>query len=549
VALICDHSGQIKEVIRNDFEGSLRLSEGQVLSEIVDSGSRTKTKSFLTAIATNKVVMDCELDLPFAESVRTFHFMGSMSAGDHLVIAASSRGALYDIYEEITKTTDAHPHDADMVAEVRLGVGATEGDQSNSAYNELSRLNNELANLQRILVVKDRELELLNEQKNRYLGMAAHDLRNPLSVIATYSTFLLDEAAQALDAEQQKFVTSIRSSSDFMLNLINDLLDVSTIESGELELKRKSIDLVALVEQNAQLNGVLAQKKGIEIEFRADENLPEVELDPRKLEQVVNILFSNAIKYSRSKSRIRVSVARGKQGLVVAVADEGPGIPPKETGSLFEAITTTSTDGEKNTGLGLMIARKIIDGHGGRIWVESEVGRGSTFSVSLPLTIPDAAGAERSGGTAAAEDGSTSTTGTEAPRPAEDLAEPAPEAPPAMKILLAEDDRVNRTMTLHVLKRLGYAADVAVTGVEVLRNLEEQAYDVVLMDLHMPEMDGFEATRQIREKWSEEQRPTIVALTASDSKEDMELCWRAGMDAFLTKPVKMQDLRAVLGIG
>jgi len=261
-------------------------------------------------------------------------------------------------------------------------------ERDSALYDELSRLNNELVAMQRELAKKNVELEQLNALKNQFLGIAAHDLRNPLSVIMSYSEFLKEDAGAVLNDEQREFLDIIRASSRFMLNLVNNLLDVAQIEAGQLRLDLQPLDLVALIRHNIMLNRVLAAKKQIEIELM-DEPLPLLLLDASKIEQVLNNLLSNAIKFSPPRTTIRVRVARADDQILLAVQDQGPGIPPNELDKLFKPFQRTSvksTAGEKGTGLGLSIVKKIVEGHHGKIWVESQVGQGTTFFVALPLS-------------------------------------------------------------------------------------------------------------------------------------------------------------------
>ncbi|HEV2844430.1 MAG TPA: HAMP domain-containing sensor histidine kinase [Thermoanaerobaculia bacterium] len=261
------------------------------------------------------------------------------------------------------------------------------GERDSFYFDELSQLNNELATTQRELAKSNHDLARLNDQKNQFLGMAAHDLRNPLDVILTYSDFLLEDAAPALRAEQVKFIEAIRSSSEFMLRLVENLLDLAKIESGKLELDLERTDLVALVERNIALNRVLASRKDIGIRLHQSGEPLEMVADPVKLEQVFNNLIGNAVKFSPPGSTVDVRVTVGADAVTLSVEDRGPGVPPDELDKLFRPFERTrvrSTAGEKGTGLGLAIVKRIVEGHRGEIRVESEGGRGSTFHVSLP---------------------------------------------------------------------------------------------------------------------------------------------------------------------
>ncbi len=244
------------------------------------------------------------------------------------------------------------------------------------------------------LAKKNAELERLNELKTHFLGMAAHDLRNPLSVIMTASSFLLEDAEALSEEKRQEFLGLIKSNSEFMMRLIEDLLEFARIQSGELQLELTPVDLEKLVESNVEQNRMVSANKGIAIELRKDGGLPLVQADARRIEQVLNNLLTNAVKFSHPGTRVEVRLARDGAGVRVAVQDQGQGIPKEELGKLFKPFQKTSvrsTAGERSTGLGLAICRQIVEAHHGRIWVESEVGKGSTFSFWLPVE-PESAG-------------------------------------------------------------------------------------------------------------------------------------------------------------
>jgi signal transduction histidine kinase/CheY-like chemotaxis protein len=227
-----------------------------------------------------------------------------------------------------------------------------------------------------------------NELKNQFLGMAAHDLRNPLGVIQGYAGLLRMDVSEILEANQLEYLGTIQKTSAFMQNLVNNLLDVAKIESGNLELYLEMTDLISVIEEGVSLNRLLAETKQSQLEFDYDENIPQIRIDAAKIQQVMNNLFSNAVKYSHPQTKIEVRVTKNKNALVISVKDEGQGIPEKELGKLFQAFSRTTvkgTAGETSTGLGLLICRQIVEAHRGKIWVESEIGVGSTFYVSLPI--------------------------------------------------------------------------------------------------------------------------------------------------------------------
>ena len=232
------------------------------------------------------------------------------------------------------------------------------------------------------------QLRELNNQKNEFLGMAAHDLRNPIAVIQNSSSVLLRYLSENLSDKQKEFLKKIYDTSKFMLELLNNLLDISKIESGKLELEITRNHYPDFVSKNIEFNRFFATEKGISIDLVLSEDIPPVDCDKNKIEQVLNNLISNAIKYSHSNTMIRIEVLMENAFVVTKVIDQGQGIPENELPHVFKPFQTASTKptaGEKSTGLGLAIVKKIVEGHQGIIGVESKIGEGSTFFFKLPL--------------------------------------------------------------------------------------------------------------------------------------------------------------------
>jgi len=233
------------------------------------------------------------------------------------------------------------------------------------------------------------ELQGLNRIKDEFVGMAAHDLRSPLAVVEMYATFLLEDPQGCLTAKDREFLRVIKNQGRYMLNLINDLLDVTRIESGHLDLNVRSGDWAEFVRRNVDLNGALAARRGvaIEVDVAAAESFI-IPFDRNRMEQVLNNLIGNAVKFSPAGSRIVVRVCREGEFVRVSVIDSGPGIPAGELAALFKPFYRGSAPlppGERSTGLGLPIARRIVEAHGGKIGVESREGHGSTFWFTIPV--------------------------------------------------------------------------------------------------------------------------------------------------------------------
>ena len=257
-----------------------------------------------------------------------------------------------------------------------------------SMVEEFSRLYNDLSTIQRELAKKNMELRETSERKSLMLGVAAHDLRNPLGVISNYADFLERTAAAKLDDREIRMLRHIRESSAFMQTLIEDLMNLSQAETGKLKLLRQPTNLSELVETTISLNAAMAAQKNIRIDCLLAEPLPLADVDPHKIRQVINNLLTNATKFSHPETAITVSVRTAHPFVEVAVADEGQGIPKHELAKLFKPFSRTSvgtTAGEPSSGMGLAICRSIVEGHGGTIVTESTPGIGTTLTFTVPV--------------------------------------------------------------------------------------------------------------------------------------------------------------------
>ncbi len=234
-----------------------------------------------------------------------------------------------------------------------------------------------------------KKLVELNQQKNRFLGMAAHDLRNPLTSIRGLSEILLTEATGPLNEEQTEYLSVIHSASSGMLELVNNLLDISVIESGRLELDKNPGSLKSIVEERVRIHRFLAQKKSISMVYTLEE-IGLQKFDSSKIVQVIDNLLSNAIKFSPFNSTVYISLERERTLARFSVRDEGQGIPQVDQIAIFgefHKLKTKSTAGEKCTGLGLAIAKRIVEAHGGTLNVQSQTGIGTVFVFTLPIEI------------------------------------------------------------------------------------------------------------------------------------------------------------------
>ncbi|HVG22244.1 MAG TPA: HAMP domain-containing sensor histidine kinase [Blastocatellia bacterium] len=390
VALLCSRQGDILQIVRDELGVAEGLEAGQPFASLLDAESRTKAEAFLAVLRFRQAAFNWQMNVSLNAEVISLHFAGGAIGDNFLIVGAKSRSGAARFYEEMVKINNEQTNALRQAARDLAEQARPRDDPDAGLYDELSRLNNELVTAQRELAKKNAELGRLNDQKNQLLGMAAHDLRNPLSAILTLSEFLLDQKLHVTGDEQEEFIRRIRSSSEFMLRLVNDLLDISKIEAGRLDLDLEATDLRAIIEDNVALNRILADKRQVRLSLVQDEDIPRLMLDPAKIEQVLNNLIVNAIKFSPSGGAVEVRLNKGENDVTISVSDQGPGIPEEEFHKLFNPFEKTSAKSaskEKGTGLGLAIVKKIVSGHQGKIRVESQVGKGSTFHVTLPLTL------------------------------------------------------------------------------------------------------------------------------------------------------------------
>jgi signal transduction histidine kinase/DNA-binding NarL/FixJ family response regulator len=369
--------------------------------------------------------------------------------------------------------------------------------------------------------------ESASQAKSDFLATMSHEIRTPMNAIVGIADLL---ARTPLSPEQENYVQIFRRAGDNLLNLINDILDLSKVEASQLQLERTAFSLSDLLEKLTEMVAPRAHEKGLTLLCEIGPQVPpELVGDPTRLRQVLLNLLGNAIKFTESgEVALRVtpdehSAAPGT--LRFSVSDTGIGIPSEKVGAVFERFTqadSSTTRSYGGSGLGLTISKRLVELMGGRIWVESDVGKGSVFSFTAPLEVWD--GPTRRAAVPA---------GTHA-------------APPlrALRILLVEDSADNRAITMAYVQDTPYQVEIAENGAIACEKFMAGHYDLVLMDRRMAVMDGLEATRAIREWEQANQRPPtpIIALTASGMKGDREAFMTAGATAYLTKPIKQDVL-------
>jgi signal transduction histidine kinase len=360
---------------------------GQTFAQWVDPGSVAQAERFMATLLRNRAAFDWSLGVQVAGAPQMLSFAGSEVDGGLLILAAATRSALAGFTEELVRINNEQGNALRSAMKSLALSSRRAGTEDTALMEELSRVNNELATAQRELARKNAELARLNLQKNELLGIAAHDLRNPLDVIASYSLFLLQDLHARLDAEHRTFLGRIQASSEFMRNLVDGLLDYARIEAGRLHLDLAPVDIVEVVERNVDLNQTVASRRSLRIALDA-RPCPSIAADVTRIEQVMNNLLGNAMKFSPPGSTICVRVAPRDETVAIDVADEGPGIPDDARQRLFEPFERgphRPAGGEKGTGLGLAIVKRIVDAHGGSIALSASPSGGCLFRIELPI--------------------------------------------------------------------------------------------------------------------------------------------------------------------
>lgn len=537
--IVVDDEPDIHEITRISLKG---FKFGGKNLELINAKSAAEAREIFKkeqdiAVAMIDVVMETEdAGLQLVKYIRNELHLKNV----RLIIRTGQPGTAPERYVIDHFDIDGYKEKTDLTAQKIYSVLTA----AIKSYSDITAIEKNIVQMQiEALKREKRAAEAANRAKSEFLANLSHEIRTPISIIIGVSRLIRETI---LTKEQKQYTDMIADSSEILLSLVEDILDFSKIEAGKVELESIDFDLKELIRKITDMLKIKASEKGLSLNYHIFEDVPcLLKGDANRLRQIILNLINNAVKFTQ-KGGISLTIENfyppqtaeiskdsdkqkekhdDKIPLCFKVADTGIGIKQEQLSRLFQPfaqadVSTTRKYG--GTGLGLVISKRLVELMGGEISVESEYGRGTTFCFTALFEKGSAAEDIH----LLKKNISLNTT------PLADV-----------KVLVAEDNPFNQTIALKILEKMGVYADLAVNGKEVVEMMGKKDYDIILMDIQMPEMDGLEAARTIR---SQNYNIPIIAMTANTTEKDCENCFDAGMNGYIFKPIDYVELQEII---